>query len=99
MIIESGRVSMGTGAPLPPEVFVVVNSMKTLVTVSSSVILLSRLSAGHRFDKVHLVAETQKTPVDTRRELQSGLFFSAYLGLKQTMRLTQKQKLSKFALV
>lgn len=66
MIIESGRVSMGTGAPLPPQVFVVVNSMETLVTVSFralSVVLLSRLGPGKGFDKVHLVLELHKPPV------------------------------------
>ncbi len=86
VIIESGRVSMGTGAPLPPQVFVVVNSVKTLVTVGFrvlSVILLS-FSAGQRFDKVHLVLETHETPVVQNMNLmwtEKNLcsFSSAYL--------------------
>lgn len=61
VIIEGGCVSMGTGAPFPPEVFVVVNGMKTLVTANSSVIQ-SCLSGGHGFDEEHLVTETQKPP-------------------------------------
>lgn len=71
MIIESGCVSMGTGASLPPQVFVVVDSMKPLVTVSLgalSVVLLSHLGAGQRFDEMHLVLETHKPPVVQSRK-------------------------------
>lgn len=73
MIIESGRVSMGTGAPLPPQVFVVVNSMKSLVTVSFralAVVLLSHLGTGQRFNKVHLVLEKHKPPAVQNRSFR-----------------------------
>lgn len=76
MIIKSGCVSMGTGASLPPQVFVVVNSMKTLVTVcfrALSAGLLSSLSTGQRFDKVHLVVETHKPPVVQNRHIRVGV--------------------------
>lgn len=82
MIIESGRVSMGTGASLPPQVFVIVNSVKTLVTVSFralSVVLLSRLGTAKRFNKVHLVLEKYKPPAEQngnfRVEVSKGLIF------------------------
>ena len=68
MIIESGGVSMGTCAPLPPEVFVVVDSVGTLIAVRSRarrVALLSRV--GKRLDEVHLVAEMHKPPVEQRQ--------------------------------
>lgn len=74
VIVERGCVSMGTGAPLPPQVFVVVNSMKTLVTVSSgalSVILLSRSCTVQRFEKVHLVLETHEA-LYSRAECHAG---------------------------
>lgn len=64
---------MGTGAPLPPQVFVVVNSMKTLVAVSFrvlSVVLLSCLGASQRLDKVHLIPETHKAPVVQNRKFR-----------------------------
>lgn len=73
VIIVCGCVSMGTGAPLPPQVFVVVNSMKNLVTVNCgdlSVILLPRLGASQRFDEVHLVLETHKPPVVQNRNFR-----------------------------
>lgn len=79
MIIESGCVSMGTGASLPPQVFVVVNSVKTLVTVSFRalfVVALSRLCAGHGFDKVHLVLQAHKPPVVQNRNFRVFFFFS-----------------------
>lgn len=59
---------MGTGAPLPPQVFVVVNSVKTLFTVSFRA--LSIVGAGQRFNKVHLVLETHKTPVVQNRNFR-----------------------------
>lgn len=87
MIIESGRVSMGTGAPFLPEVFVVVNGMKTLVPVSSSVVQ-SCLSGGHGFDEVHLVMETQKPPVVQVKNFRVD-FFSADLGPQQILELVK----------
>lgn len=68
MVVERACVSMGTGAPLLPQVSVVVHSVRGLVTVSSgtlSAILHRR--RPHRFDKVHLVAEMHKPPVVTRQ--------------------------------
>lgn len=68
MIIESGRVSMGTGAPLPPEVFVVVDSVGTLITVGSRARRVAPLyCVGERLDEVHLVPETHKPPVEQGR--------------------------------
>lgn len=57
---------MGTGAPLPPQVFVVVNGVKTLVVTVS----VGALTVGQRFDKVHLVLETHKPPVVPNRNIR-----------------------------
>jgi len=65
---------MGTGAPFPPQVFVLVNSMKTLITVSLralSAILLSHLLTSQGFNEVHLVLEGNKPPAVQEKELQS----------------------------
>lgn len=59
---------MGTGAPLLPQVSVVVHGVRGLVTVRS--ITLSALLRRHRprgFDEVHLVAEMHKPPVVARQ--------------------------------
>lgn len=82
MIIESGRVSMGTEAPLPPQVFVVVNSMKTLIAVSVgtlAVILLSCLGT-ERLNEVRLVLEAHKPPTEGTKAN-----FSACLVLKRQL--------------
>lgn len=71
MVVESGCVSMGTGAPLLPQVFVVVNGMRTLVTACSGTLsaLLLLLSHPHGFDKVHLVAKTHEPPAVGRQNI------------------------------
>lgn len=81
-IIESGRVSMGTEAPLLPQVFVVVNSMKTLIAVSVgtlAVILLSCLGT-ERLNEVRLVPEAHKPPTEGTKAN-----FSACLVLKRQL--------------
>lgn len=83
MVVESGCVSMETGAPLLPQVFVVVNGMRTLVTacsgtLSALLLLVLLLSHPHGFDKVHLVAETHEPPAVGRQNIfgiQKKFFF------------------------
>lgn len=68
MVVERGCVSMGTGAPLLPQVSVVVHSVRGLITVRSGTLsALLRRRRPHGFDKIHLVAEMQKPPVVTRQ--------------------------------
>lgn len=85
MVVESGCVSMGTGAPLPPQVFVIVNSMKTLLTLSSRAPFVGLLSSScriQRFDEVCLVLEAHKPPaVQNRNFRRVGNIF--FLLLKQ----------------
>lgn len=56
VVVESGCVSMGTGAPLPPQVLVVVDGMQIIITVSC-------LVTRQRFNEVHLILENNKPPV------------------------------------
>ena len=90
VIIVSGRVSMGTGAPLPPQVFVVVDSMKTLVDVSLgavSVVSPSRLRTSQRLDQVHLVLEKHKAPAEPHRSFRVDKHTILLLCLCSSQRL------------
>lgn len=73
---------MGTEAPLPSQVFVVVNSMKTLIAVSVgalAVVLLSCLGTK-RLNEVRLVPEAHKPPTEVKKAN-----FSACLVLKRQL--------------
>lgn len=82
VIIESGRVSMGTGAPLPPQVFVVVNSMKTLITAGVRALsVVPSFSLGtERLDEVRLIPEAHKPPSEgTKRNFSASLNSQTHL--------------------
>lgn len=95
VVVESGRVSMGTGAPLPSQVLVVVNGMETLAAVNFrglSVTLLSRFSTGQRFDEVHLVLETYKPPAERSKNFKGDSMSNSqtddYLCLRLPVHIT-----------
>lgn len=68
VVVERGCVSMGTGAPLLPQVSVVVHCVRGLIAARSGTLsALLRRRRPHGFDKVHLVAEMQKPPVVRRQ--------------------------------
>lgn len=68
MIIEIGGVSMGTGAPLSPQMFIVVNSMKTLITGS----FMPSFLTGQWFNEIHLVMEGYKSPAMHNKNFRSS---------------------------
>lgn len=68
VVVVRGCVSMGTGAPLLPQVLVVVHGVRGLIAVRSGTLsALLRRRRPHGFDKVHLVTEMHKPPVVTRQ--------------------------------
>lgn len=68
VVIERGCVTMGTGASLLPQVSVVVDGVRALVTARSGTLSAPlRRCRPHGLDKVHLVAEIQEPPVVRRK--------------------------------
>lgn len=66
MVVVTRLVSMGTGASLPPEVFVVIDGVKSPVSVrlrAASGALDVRFCAAQRLDEVNLVTHVHKPPV------------------------------------
>lgn len=64
MIIESGSVSMGTGASFCPQVFVIVNCVKTLIILRPGTFLVPLSLFSQRFNEVCLVLKAHKATVD-----------------------------------
>lgn len=63
MVKESVFVAMGTGAPLLPQVLVVVNSVRPL-----PFLLVCLTFFGKRFNEVRLVLDTYVPPVAAERD-------------------------------
>lgn len=66
VIVVSRCVSMGTGASLPPEVFVVVDGVKCPVAVNFRATFgdtVFRFSVGEGLDQVNLILDPHKPPV------------------------------------
>lgn len=66
MIVVTRPVSMGTRASLPPEVFVVVDGVKSPASVhfrAMSGTLDFRFCVSQRLDKVNLIMHAHKPPV------------------------------------
>lgn len=65
MVVESCSVSMGTGASLPPEVFVVVDGVKSPVAGHFRAMfgaLDFRFSVSKGLDEVNLILDPNKPP-------------------------------------
>lgn len=74
MVVESCSVSMGTGASLPPEVFVVVDGVKPPVAGHFRAMFGApdiRFSVSEGLDKVNLILDPNKPP-----EVEDGNFVS-----------------------
>lgn len=69
VVVESGSVSMGTGAPLPSQVLMFINSVKPRPLSTRT---LSCVSISKRFNKVNLVVHAHKPPAVQERNT-SGL--------------------------
>lgn len=75
MVIESCSVSMGTGASLPPEVFVVVDGVKSPVAGHFRAMfgaLDFRFSVKEGLDKVNLILDPNKPPEGEDGNFVSG---------------------------
>lgn len=92
VVVERGRVSMGTRAPLLPQVSVVVHGVRGLVGVRCGTLsALLRRRRPHGFDQVRLVAEMHKPPEVTRQSK-----FSFRRKIKKGIHLMQKRSIFLF---
>lgn len=92
VIVVTCPVSMGTWASLPPEVFVVVDGVKSPISVlfrAMSGALEIRFCVSQRLDKVNLIVHAHKPPVVETDERLNSLTQSMAVKLSSQTELSQ----------